>query len=85
MRATEEQWITVHLKGGQQILALYDADCFVSTDPNERDLYLSNRHHWGEDGEPVADERVEGLLLKGDAIDQIDFHPLTATSLKESS
>ena len=33
MRATEEQWITVHLKGGQQILALYDADCFVSTDP----------------------------------------------------
>ena len=73
MRANR-QWITVHLKDGTVILAEYDKDCFVSTDPNERDLYLSNVHEWGDDGRPVKDERVEGLLLKADSINRIEFH-----------
>ena len=73
MRA-DQQWITVHLKDGTDILAVYRKDCFVSTDPNERDLYLSNVYTWGDDGRPVRDERVEGLLLKADSIDRIEFH-----------
>ena len=74
MRANT-QWITVHLKDGATILALYEKDCFVSTDPNERDLYLSNVYTWGEDGAgPVRDTRTEGLLLKADSIDRIEFH-----------
>ena len=74
--ASRSQWITVYLKGGGEVLAKYDADCFVSTDPNERDLYLSNVHKWVRGkSEPEKDERVEGLLLKGDSIDRIEFHP----------
>ena len=78
MRANS-QWITVHLKNGTAILAQYEKDCFVSTDPNERDLYLSNVYTWGEDGaDPVGDPRIEGLLLKADSIDRIEFHPGTS-------
>ena len=82
MRA-RSQWITVYLKDGEEendkkIVALYDADCFVSTDPKERDLYLSNVHQWsdGETGEKklVQDERIEGLLLKAESIERIEFH-----------
>ena len=76
MRA-ESRWITVHLKNGSTVVAIYDADCFVSTDPNERDLYLSNVHTWNDENDAlVRNERVEGLLLKGDSIDRIEFHPL---------
>ena len=70
----DQQWITVHLKNGTNILALYCKDCFVSTDPSERDLYLSNMYAWGEDGRPVKNERIDGLLLKADSIDRIEFH-----------
>ena len=74
MRA-EQQWITVHLKDNTEIVAEYNTDCFVSTDPNERDLYLSNVHEWVEGREePVQDERIDGLLLKADSIDRIEFH-----------
>ena len=74
MRA-QSQWITVHLKDGQEIVALYDSDCFTSTDPSERDLYLSNVCEYVEgQEEPVPDERIKGLLLKADSIDRIDFH-----------
>ena len=74
MRA-EQQWITVHLKDNTEIVAEYNTDCFVSTDPNERDLYLSNVYEWVEGKEePVQDERIEGLLLKADSIDRIEFH-----------
>lgn len=74
MRA-EQQWITVHLKDNTEIVAEYNTDCFVSTDPNERDLYLSNVHEWVEGKEePVQDERIDGLLLKADSIDRIEFH-----------
>ena len=77
MRANK-QWITVHLKDGTNILALYNRDCFVSTDPNERDLYLSNVYRWDKDENgtltPVRDDRVKGLLLKADSIDHIEFH-----------
>ena len=56
-------------------MAEYNTDCFVSTDPNERDLYLSNVHEWVEGKEePVQDERIDGLLLKADSIDRIEFH-----------
>ena len=72
MRANH-QWITVHLKDGSELLSEYKHDCFVSTDPNERDLYLSNVHKWC-DGKLVEDERIDGLLLKGDSIDRIEFH-----------
>lgn len=74
MRA-QSQWITVHLKDGKEIVALYDSDCFTSTDPSERDLYLSNVCEYVEgQEEPVPDERIKGLLLKADSIDRIDFH-----------
>ena len=74
--ASRAQWITVYLNEGGEVLAKYDADCFVSTDPNERDLYISNVYRWVEGkSEPEKDERVEGLLLKGDSIDRIEFHP----------
>ena len=71
--ASKSQWITVHLENGDEVCALYDANCFVSTDPRERDLYLSNVHRW-EDKTLVEDERVEGVLLKGDSIKRIEFH-----------
>ena len=75
---SKAQWITVHLKNGDVIVAKYDHKCFVSTDPNERDLYLSNVYAWKKDSdEPVRDERIEGLLLKSDSIDRIEFHPPT--------
>lgn len=77
MRA-EQQWITMKLNDGKTILALYDENCFVSTDPNERDLYLSNVYEWDEDGYPVKDERIGGLLLKADTIDRIEFHEGTS-------
>ena len=74
MRA-EQQWITVHLKDNTEIVAEYNTDCFVSTDPNERDLYLSNVYEWVEGKEePVQDERIDGLLLKADSIDRIEFY-----------
>ncbi len=69
-----DQRITVHLKDGTHILALWDKECFASTDPNERDLYLSNRYTRAENGAPVRDDRVKGLLLKADSIDRIEFH-----------
>lgn len=72
MRA-KDQWITVHLKDGTPLVAHYRHDCFVSTDPDERDLYLSNVHLWQE-GTLVENDRIEGLLLKGDCIDRIEFH-----------
>ena len=55
MRA-DRQWITVHLNNGTDVLAVYSKDCFVSTDPNARDLYLSNVYMWGGDGSPVRND-----------------------------
>ena len=73
---SKRQWITVHLKEGKNIIAEYNKDCFVSTDPNERDMYLDNVYKW-VDGKPEKDERVEGILLKGDSIEKIEFHPIS--------
>ena len=43
----EAQWIMVYLKDKEDpIYALYDENCFVSTDVKERDLYLSNIYRW---------------------------------------
>ncbi len=73
MRAPQ-QWITVHLKDGTSLVSLYDSDCFVSTDPNERDLYVSNVHNWTDDGKLEQDKRVEGMLLRVNSIERIEFH-----------
>ena len=70
------QRIIVYLKDKSEILAFYDAGCFVSTDPNERDIYLSNIQEWrnGEDGEIIDTCDIEGILLTGDSIRKIVFY-----------
>lgn len=78
-----EQWITVHLKDGTNILARYCEDCFVSTDPNERDLYLSNVYRRDKGGSAVRDERVTGLLLTADSIHRIEFHEREAADAND--
>lgn len=76
---SKRKWITVHLKEGKDVIcAEYNKDCFVSTDPNERDMYLDNVQRW-VDGKLEKDERVEGILLKGDSIEKIEFHPVPNT------
>ena len=48
--------------------------CFVSTDPGERDLYLSNVLRWDRKAKMfVHDEKVDGLLLTPDSIVRIEF------------
>lgn len=70
------QKIEVHLKDGSVIKAMYEFGCFVSTDPNERDIYLNNIIEWkGKDGGIISIKNTEGVLLTGDSIRRIIFYP----------
>ena len=71
---SKTQWITVHLEDGSEITALYEAGCFVSTDPNERDIYLQKIHKWKKDGENMPIAKIDGILLTGNSIRKIEFH-----------
>ena len=71
----EHQKIEVHIKDGSKIEAMYEFGCYVSTDSNERDIYLNNIIMWIDgDGETVNIENAEGVLLTGDSIRKIIFY-----------
>ena len=75
LEATHQE-IEVHLKDGSKIKAIFKDGCFVSTDPNERDIYLNNILEWkGKDGGNISAENTEGVLLTGDSIRRIVFYP----------
>lgn len=82
---TGTQWITVYLDDGSKIVALYDAKSFVSTDPNERDIYVHEINKWTDkDGKPVNISLIDGVLLTGNSIRKIVFHS-NSNPEKESS
>lgn len=69
------RWITIYLEDGSKIIALYDAKSFISTDPNERDIYVHEIKKWTNKwGNSVKISSVDGILLTGNSIRKIVFH-----------
>ncbi len=66
-------WVQIHLKNGKMIAGLYGSESFASSDPEERDLYLQKAVRIDNDGNWVKLDRSDGVLIKGDMIEYIEF------------
>lgn len=66
-------WVIVILKDGTKIAGVFQPGSFASSDPTERDLFLSNVYYYHEDApwEPIP--RNRGMLIRGDEIKYIQF------------
>ncbi len=69
------QWIRVTLKDNTHFTGLCSSESFISSDPNERDIYIEKVYDLGDDGTwlPPKDER--GLLIVAGEIRTIEFWP----------
>lgn len=66
-------FILVTLKDGTKIGGLWDSQSTASSDPDERDLFLSTVYRVSDQGDWTAVENTLGTLIKADEIQTIDF------------
>ncbi len=69
------QWVLVTLKDDTRFAGFCSSESFISSDPNERDIYIEKVYDLGDDGtwSPPDDER--GLLIAAGEIRTIEFWP----------
>lgn len=66
-------WIIVTLDDGSVVPGKFSTSSFASSDSVERDIYIERVYKITDDGEWIAVERSDGILIKGDCIKYIEF------------
>jgi len=72
-KSTKPVWVQVSLKDGRKIGGLYGGQSFASSVPEERDLYLQQVVRVSQDGKWERLKRSDGVLIRGDEIEYIEF------------
>lgn len=68
------QWVLVTLKNGTTFAGYCDSDSFMSSDPAERDIYVSWLYDIGENDEWVPRDECSVLIASGE-VSTIEFWP----------
>jgi hypothetical protein len=66
-------WVIVRLRDGHQIRGFLGPDSYVSSDPTERDVYISHVLIERDDGTISLAKNTEGIYIKGQDISTIEF------------
>lgn len=69
----EPSWIIVTFKDQSQVTGWYGSDSYVSSDPDERDLFISSTVRTNEKGELEIAENSGGVYIRIDEIKTIEF------------
>lgn len=70
---SEDCYIIVYLKNGSTVAGYFGGDSFASSDTRERDIYIERIYKIENDTEWVEVKRSDGILIKGENIEQIEF------------
>ncbi|CEK32660.1 hypothetical protein JGS6364_PCS1200511 (plasmid) [[Clostridium] sordellii] len=69
----EERYVQVKLKDGSIIRGLYSTESYVSSQQEERDIYLEELFYINENNSWINIENSDGVLLKSSEIVAIEF------------
>lgn len=69
----ETSWVIVMLKDGSKIRGYLGPDSYVSSDHEERDIYISHVLVEAEDGSLAFANDTKGIYIKGEDISTIEF------------
>ena len=69
-------WVLVTLKDGTRFAGFCGSDSFISSDPQERDMYIQRIYSLDAE-ERWVDQGDKGLLVRGSEIRSIEFWPYT--------
>lgn len=70
---TSPVWVLVTLKGGGRIAGIFGSGSFASSEATERDIYIQQLFTIHDDGPWQAVPRSDGILIKHDQIQTIEF------------
>lgn len=70
-----EQWVLVTLKDGTRFAGFYGARSFVSSNPDERDMFIQWIYDIDEDGTWTPPKSERGVLIAAGEIRTIEFWP----------
>lgn len=73
--AMAEQWVLVTLKDGTHFAGFYGAQSFVSSNPDERDMFIQWIYDIAEDGTWMPPKSERGVLIAAGEIRTIEFWP----------
>jgi hypothetical protein len=68
------QWVLVTCKDGTKVAGLFASNSFVSTDQNERDIYIERVYDVDEQNQ-WQDVGERGILILGSEISSVNFWP----------
>ncbi len=74
--AMPASWVLVTLKDGTRFAGFCGSDSFISSDPQERDMYIQRIYNLDAE-EKWVDQGDKGLLVRGSEIRSIEFWPYT--------
>lgn len=66
-------WIVVTFNDGTQVYGWYGEASYVSSDPDERDIFISHVVNVSENGNKEFVENTKGIYIKADEIRTIEF------------
>lgn len=66
-------WVIITLKDGSTVAGDIGVGSCISTDKNERDIYLKKIYRINEDGKWCEVDRTDGILITGNQIKHIEF------------
>jgi len=66
-------WVIVTLKDGAKYRGFFGPDSYVSSDPDERDLYISHAFIENEQGGFEIVPNTKGIYFKGDDISIVEL------------
>lgn len=69
-------WIMITLIDGNNVYGYFGLNSSVSSDPDERDIYIEQVYTYDEDGEIIEDPHYDGMLIDSSQIRTIEFWSL---------
>lgn len=69
----EPSWVIVTFKDGSQVVGWYGSDSYVSSDPDERDLFISSVVNTSEEGEMEFVPNSRGIYIRAEEIKTVEF------------
>jgi len=72
-KQNEAIWVIVTLKNGKEIYGLFGCNSFVSSDYEERDLYIEKVYNIDDHMKWIDNPQSKGILICKDEIETIEF------------
>ena len=68
-----KEWLIVRLKSGHTVYGKFSGKSFVSSDPDDRDIYLEQVYVPDSDGKWIKCGKAEGIYINSTVIETIEF------------